>query len=267
MEINILSLGAGVQSSAMALMAARGELTPMPECAIFADTQSEPAEVYKWLDWLENQLPFQVHRVSKGNLGEDACRVRTSKKGKNYTQHAVPAFIKDVDGKVGLAMRQCTTDHKIEVIYREMKSIVGKNTVRQWIGISVDEATRMKPSRRAWVTNYYPLVDGGITRKGCLEWMKKNGYPAPPRSACVFCPYHNDSEWKRLREQDPESFKAAIEFEKKYQSSLAQVSGFRGKPFLHRSCVPLEQVDFRSKDERTGQLNFFENECEGMCGV
>ena len=50
---HVLSLGAGVQSSTLALMAAAGEVTPMPDAAIFADTQAEPAGVYRWLDWLE----------------------------------------------------------------------------------------------------------------------------------------------------------------------------------------------------------------------
>ena len=58
--IHVLSLGAGVQSSTLALMAAKGEVGPMPTAAIFADTQAEPASVYKWLDWLEAQLPFPV---------------------------------------------------------------------------------------------------------------------------------------------------------------------------------------------------------------
>jgi 3'-phosphoadenosine 5'-phosphosulfate sulfotransferase (PAPS reductase)/FAD synthetase len=64
--IHILSLGAGVQSSTLALMAAAGEVTPMPAAAIFADTQDEPASVYRWLDWLEKQLPFPVYRVTAG---------------------------------------------------------------------------------------------------------------------------------------------------------------------------------------------------------
>ena len=34
----VLSLGAGVQSSTLALMAAKGEVTPMPDVAVFADT-------------------------------------------------------------------------------------------------------------------------------------------------------------------------------------------------------------------------------------
>ena len=53
----VISLGAGVQSSVMALMAAKGELTPMPEAAILTDTQWEPKDVYEHLDWLEKQLP------------------------------------------------------------------------------------------------------------------------------------------------------------------------------------------------------------------
>ncbi|ANS02942.1 hypothetical protein [uncultured Mediterranean phage uvDeep-CGR0-AD1-C123] len=46
--LEVISLGAGVQSSVMALMAAHGEL-PIPECAIFADTQFEPRQVYEHL--------------------------------------------------------------------------------------------------------------------------------------------------------------------------------------------------------------------------
>jgi hypothetical protein len=262
-----ISLGAGVQSSAMALMAAKGEITPMPEVAVFADTQAEPAEVYRWLDWLEKQLPFPVQRVTKGNLTEDAVRLRTSKKGNFYTKHAVPAFIKDLDGRVGLAMRQCTTDHKIEVIYREFNRLRKKEIVEQWIGISYDEVSRMKPARKKWVNNRWPLVESRMTRNACLEWMQRNGYPKPPRSACVFCPYHNDAEWRRLKTEDAGSFVAAVKFEKDYQKALSQVSGFRGTPYLHRSCVPLSEVDFRPKDEKIGQLNLFQNECEGMCGV
>ena len=49
--MRILSLGAGVQSSTLALMIERGDL-PMVDAAIFADTKGEPKEVYDRLDWL-----------------------------------------------------------------------------------------------------------------------------------------------------------------------------------------------------------------------
>jgi 3'-phosphoadenosine 5'-phosphosulfate sulfotransferase (PAPS reductase)/FAD synthetase len=66
--IHLISLGGGVQSSTMALMAAHGEISPMPKAAIFADTQAEPKSVYTWLDWLKPQLPFPVEALAQGQL-------------------------------------------------------------------------------------------------------------------------------------------------------------------------------------------------------
>ena len=71
---HLLSLGAGVQSSTLALMAARGEVKGYPQQihgAIFADTQDEPRSVYDWLMWLEKEIcrspfPYPVYRVTAG---------------------------------------------------------------------------------------------------------------------------------------------------------------------------------------------------------
>ena len=51
-RLRVLSLGAGVQSTTLALLAVRGEIGPMPDCAIFADTGWEPRAVYEHLTWL-----------------------------------------------------------------------------------------------------------------------------------------------------------------------------------------------------------------------
>lgn len=61
-----------MQSTVMALMAAKGELEPMPDCAIFADTGYEPEGVYEHLNWLEKQLPFPTYRVTQGNIKQDS---------------------------------------------------------------------------------------------------------------------------------------------------------------------------------------------------
>jgi len=63
----------GVQSSAMALMAAKGEL-PMPDCAVFADTGAEPSSIYSYLEFLKTELPFPIYVVQKGNLTEDTMK-------------------------------------------------------------------------------------------------------------------------------------------------------------------------------------------------
>ncbi len=278
--IHIISLGAGVQSSTMALMAAAGEITPMPKCAIFADTQAEPKSVYVWLDWLEKQLPFPVHRVTAGNLAEISKTVRTSKLGNLYTDSNIPVFIKSpIPGeRAGLQSRQCTGDFKIDPIHKEIRRMAKEEIqawrrakkpkekpVVQWVGISIDEISRMKDARPDYIQNSWPLIDKHISRRACLAWMQSNGFPTPPRSACVFCPYHNDAEWNRLKNEEPEAFESAALWEEQYQTSLARITRVRGTPFLHSSCQPLRTVDFSKKFESHPDL--FNNECEGMCGV
>src|SRR5690606_3623733 len=80
-DLRVLSLGAGVQSTALALMAAHGEFEHAPDCAIFADTGWEPRDVYEHLDRLERELPFPMYRVSAGNIRKDAL---ASKNGKRF---------------------------------------------------------------------------------------------------------------------------------------------------------------------------------------
>ena len=275
--VHIISLGAGVQSSTMALMAAKGELpnSDKVKAAIFADTQAEPKSVYTWLDWLEKQLPFPVIRVTAGSLEEQACKVRISKKtGHRYTRHNIPVYSRADDGSQGIKSRACTFDFKIKPIQSAIKKIAGIKRgqkyvgVVQWIGISLDEVRRMKPSRDAWAKNIWPLIDARMTRHDCIAWMEKNGYPKPPRSACVFCPFHSDTEWRRLKEEEPEEFIRAVQFERNYQAVIETVDRINTIPHLHQSCIPLDKIDFSTDIERgQGELNLFNNECEGMCGV
>ena len=70
--LTVLSLGGGVQSSVMALMA--GESLPptgsggafgrVPDCALFVDTRWEPPSVYEHLEWLEG--PAELSALRRG---------------------------------------------------------------------------------------------------------------------------------------------------------------------------------------------------------
>lgn len=269
--IHIISLGAGVQSSTMALMAAAGEIGPMPTAAIFADTQAEPKAVYDWLDWLEKQLPFPVIRVTAGNLTEKAKEVRIAGNGSAHFKVMLPYHTLSEEGKRGMiGGRACTRDFKILPILKEARKIGGikrgQKTVGviQWIGISLDEVQRMKPSREKWCEHRWPLIEQRMNRHDCLRWMEGKGFPRPPRSSCTFCPYHSNAEWRNLT---PEEFQEAVEFEKAIQSAReVWVHSQRNTSFLHRSCVPLDQVDLSTDIER-GQGELWGNESEGMCGV
>lgn len=271
--MHVISLGAGVQSSTMALMAKHGEIGPMPEAAIFADTQAEPKSVYEWLDWLEKELPFPLYRVTAGSLEEASLSMHRTADGRLYSRTNIPFFTLNHDGSTGkIVFRGCTRDFKLVPLHKKQRALGGIKRgqkmlgVVSWIGISLDEVSRVKDSRFPWLKHRYPLIENRITRWDCLRWMQAHGYPEPPRSACVFCPFHNNHEWRRLRNREPEGFQRAIDFERRLQEAKAASQNFRTVPFLHRSLAPLALVDLRT-DEEKGQLNFFENECEGMCGV
>lgn len=257
----------------MALLAKHGEIEPMPDAAIFADTQNEPQSVYKWLDWLEAQLPFPVHRVTRGDLATKALQMRKTKDGRLFTKTDIPFWTRNHDGSLGrIKHRACTADYKIHPIRQKAKELaeIKRGTkevqVTQWIGISLDEAQRMKPAREPWWVNRWPLIDLRMRREDCLHWMEQHGYPRPPRSSCVFCPFHSNGEWRKLQLDDPDAFQDAVTFEQMIQKVKAQSENFRTTPFLHRSCIPLDQIDFRT-DLEHGQGLLWGNECEGMCGV
>ena len=254
--VHLISLGAGVQSSCMALMAAHGLIQPHPVAAIFADTQAEPASIYRWLDQLETMIaqaphPFPVHRVTRGDLAKALLTRKPTKDGRKTTVSDIPFFTLSAAGQQGqVPQRACTADYKIKPILRKARELGGikrgQKTVGvvQWIGISLDEIQRMK-------------------RHDCLRWMEANGYPKPPRSSCVFCPYHNDREWRRLKTEEPAEFEKAVQFEK-------AGTNMSSTPYLHRSCRPLGEIDFSTEEER-GQGTLWQDnftaECEGMCGV
>jgi hypothetical protein len=244
--LRVISLGAGVQSTTLALMAMHGEFGPQPDCAIFADTQWEPKEVYAHLDWLERELSFPVHRVTQGNLKEAITSGGFS---------AVPFYTPS-----GLGARQCTYQYKLRPLYREVRRLLGGKTPRggceMWVGISTDEIIRMKDARVKYIVNRFPLVERGMRRNDCLNWMKRQGYPKPPRSACLGCPFKRDTEWRQTRKGD--EWWDTVEVDKQIRANGKQ-------QYMHRSCEPLSQVDFSTAEDH-GQLNFL-SECEGMCGI
>lgn len=273
--IHILSLGGGVQSSTLALMAAHGEVTPMPKAAIFADTHAEPQSVYRWLAWLEKQLPFPVHRVTAGSLTEEITKLHINQTtGRPYYANMIPAFAAKADGGKAVVGRHCTSQFKIKPLLKAQRAFAniqrGQKRVGVvcWIGISLDEVSRMKPSREPWCENRWPLVDLRMTRWDCIRWLERNGYPQPPKSACVYCPFHSDAEWRRLKYEEPEAFAEAVRVEREMQKCNSSVrEGAKiSLPYLHDTLKPLDQVDF-STDEDHGQQILFNQECEGMCGI
>jgi hypothetical protein len=180
----------------------------------------------------------------------------------------------NADGSRGILRRQCTGDYKIDPIQAKVRELLGLKprqrwpkhpVVEQWIGISTDEAHRMKPIDISAIEPRWPLIEKRMSRWDCLRWLERHGYSEPPKSACVFCPFQSNRRWRHLQDADPDGFALAVEIDAAIRNGLRSDS-LTGQLFLHGSLRPLDQVDLRNDDER-GQPDLFGNECEGMCGV
>jgi len=262
-NLRVLSLGAGVQSSTLFYKILNKEIRPV-DCAIFADTGNEPKAVYDYLQHLTNLANFPIYIVSKGNIIDDSLAV--AEKGTNKGFLTMPVKGVDENGKQVMGRRQCTNDYKIQPINKKIRELLGVKrltgfNVEVVMGISLDEIQRAKEPRNKWQINCYPLIENKITRHQCLEYIKKHNYKTPPRSACIVCPYHSNKEWLHMKENNLDEFQFAVNFDLKIRTT----SSNGVKNYLHSSLKPLGEIDFNKYKDP--QYSLFDDECEGMCGV
>lgn len=273
LNLRVICLGAGVQSSALYIMACEGAFEHEPDVAIFADTGDEPNDVYEHLKWMmmaySDSIPIVVAQRVGLPLIEDTFRV-IEKTG--VSRITIPMYVVGGDGSRGFTFRMCTKEFKIEPIIKEIRRwlgfkpgerIKGKAQVEQWFGISTDEAHRMKSSHIPWITNRYPLIEKGMSRGDCARFLEERGV-TPVKSACVVCPFHNDRHWLEMKRDSPDDFEHACWFDDRLREYYhAGNTALKGEPFIHPARIPLREVKFRHEN----QLDLFGNECEGMCGT
>jgi hypothetical protein len=248
-NLRLLSLGAGVQSTVLALMAADGTL-PGLEGAVFADTGWEPRRVYDHLGRLETVLAaagVPLYRVSKGNLRADAIDPA-------HRYASVPYFVRNPDGSEGMGRRQCTSEYKLAPIGRKVRELLGAAApdfrrvprgavAEQWIGFSTDEVHRVSDKDGvSYVRKRYPLLELGMDRKACERWLRSHGWTEVAKSACIGCPYHGNRQWREMRDHQPEEWADAVEFDRAIRKGGARGLPLNGTAYLHRSRVPLDQA-------------------------
>jgi hypothetical protein len=249
-RMKILSLGWGVQSFTIAAMVALGDLEPI-DYAIHADTTHESELTYqfaaRWTGWLEARGVKVITVKAENAEAVDRCG-----------GVMIPAYI-DNDTK-GRFDRQCTSQWKIANIRRWLQANRNKQVVEQWIGISLDEYQRMKPSGVKYIVNRWPLIEKRMTRWDCMRWLDEHGLDIPSKSACIFCPFKNTREWRQIQNNQHE-WDEVLRVDKLIRKTRPPFD-----LYLHPSRKPIEQVDLRTEQEQ-GQLNLWDEECTGICGV
>lgn len=204
----VWSYGGGVQSTAIACLVASGKL-PKPDLIVMADTGREPRATWDYLH--KHADPLLARHGLKVEIAphELATVDLFSTQGKPL----MPMF-STVNGKIGGTTNFCSGEWKKRVVRRWLRQR-GVKQATMWLGISRDEASRMKDSDVKWLTHSYPLIDLRLKRADCVRIIEKAGLPPAPRSSCWMCPYRGSQEWANLPDDE---FAAAQAVEREIQA-------------------------------------------------
>lgn len=263
----VLSLGMGLDSTALAFAAAQGLIAGrMPDVAFYSDTQAESAEIQEHVRWMQsgNALPFPVEVVTGGDLQE-----RVDEAAAGRLRNVVPFFTESASGRHhGQLIRGCTRDYKIRPVERAIRRHLGLTPrqrippgviVEQWLGINAGEVFRASPSGHAHIVNRWPLIELGWRRDDCEAFLRRNELPVPPKSRCVFCPYTSDARWAAIKAKGGDDWRKAVETDRAIREGFP---GSSRRAYIHESLRPLDEVEFTNST-----ADLLEHECKGYCGT
>jgi len=207
--LSIFSFGGGVQSMAVLVLAAHGQLRY--DAFLFSnvgeDSESPDTLVY----YREFAEPFaQQHDVQLVELHGS----RTLLHHIELSERWLPIPVRMSNGAPG--RRACTVDYKIRRIARWTKqqgATPGQPAV-VGVGISTDEWHRVSSRHDIpWETVEYPLIDRRLSRADCAALIRAEGLPVPPKSSCWFCPFHTPSHWRWLQASRSDLFDRCVALE------------------------------------------------------
>lgn len=266
-KAQVWSDGGGCQSAGIAVLIVQGKL-PTPDFSVISDTGRETQATWDYLDEVVNPamrlIGHEIHRIEAQRWSQRRAKISLwdLKRTKDVL---IPAFsTQDIadDGAPNKLKNFCTGGWKVEVVESWLSKVQGitRSKYVKWIGFSRDEQTRIIKMQRGkeWAKGLirFPLVqDFPLTRRECIKLVKDMGWPEPPRSACWMCPNHSPHEWRKLKAERPDEFQKAVELEH-------EIHKVDPDAWLHRSCIPLDQVDFSQPED------LFSRPCDsGMCFV
>jgi len=190
---------------------------------VFCDTGTELAETYEYLDKLERYLGKPIERLQAD-----------SPPGKTPFDHYLELY----GGFLPSAnMRWCTRNLKI----KPFEHHIGDDPVVNYVGIRADEEREGYISTKDNITTRFPFREDGLDKHDVYRILNDSGLGRPDyydwrsRSGCYFCFFQRRSEWVGLKENHPELFEAAKEYEK--------VDEDTGESFTWSDTEALDELD------------------------
>lgn len=252
----VLSLGWGIQSFCLATMSALGVL-PKVDVAIHADTTWERSETYdfarRWTPWLEEH---GMHVVTV------TAYPATQRIVDDSGQTHAPLYTVSNDGLGdGQLKRSCTQRWKIAPIRRWLQANRDNRPVDQWIGITLDEVERAKPSDVRYVTLTWPFLwmKRPMRRGDVIRWLQEHDLEVPVKSGCIMCPYHDRATWRAIKNTSNGDWQKAVMVDEIIRHKRPNYVCY-----LTAERKPLVECDFSSQEDH-GQLALWGEECSGAC--
>lgn len=197
---DILNYGAGVNSTALLILAANGlikDIDPISLIAIFADTGAEQPETYEYVPVIKDYC------MTKG-IKFETVKAKYSLEDYVYKSGILPSR----------SMRWCTGLLKIRPIGKRASMADIEKPYGQLIGFDLKEIKRIKrikSTRNA--LERFPLVEMGLTRDDCISIIKDENLPTPVKSRCFCCPFQGLSSFALMAKKYPELADKSIKME------------------------------------------------------
>ena len=167
---NVWSCGGGTQSAAIATLIKQGRL-PKPDFAFMTDTGREKSYTWPFVNgYIRPALDavgIELEIVPASNFARLDLQIGENILLPGYTNQS---------GQLGKLSPFCSGKWKRDVAERWMRS-KGIERARNWIGISRDEARRIRAQHRQWLQLWYPLIfEVPMTRKQCVTLIRNQGW-------------------------------------------------------------------------------------------
>lgn len=221
--MKILSFGAGMQSTALALMSCENAKAgkrlhpwvPVYDAVIFCDLGLEP-------EWVNTQMEFTRKACEEAGI---FFKVLNTPLYQHFIENfgerrtiSIPWWTITEDGHKSKMPRNCTIDFKVNAItqyvhwellgYKKGQRLKEEDVKahEMHMGFSKEEERRCHENPHELFTNHFPLVKMGWTRAESYQYILETWGLDTKASACAFCPFHRNYFYQHIREFEPKTY-------------------------------------------------------------
>jgi hypothetical protein len=214
----VVNYGCGSDSTALLVLlveaVAAGNADAKPDLILFADTGSEKAATYAYLEPINAYLTAHgfptVTVVAKADRGLKHASLHES----CLALETMPSLA--YGGKsCSLKWKVAEMEHFLNRWELAQQAWAAGKPVIKAIGYDASPADLKRSANPGdeWETFWYPLRDAKLTRPELKMIIEAAGLPSPGKSACFMCPASKRDEVFALTQSEPEKLALALKIE------------------------------------------------------